>query len=283
MRIVIKYGSFFVAALLLFSSCKTSKEVGGKKNLNHKSTSFLINQINQAEFNEKWVSFKTAVAFKSDKLSDSFKMNIRMRKDSVIWVSATYYAVEVARFYFTPDSLKFMDRKNNEFFVGDFSFLSKKFNLNMDFFSLQAVILGGAVGIEDSTHLVSFIDEKNYVLSSFSKKNLRRALDHREGNDEKIDAAELDNKTLYFTNWIKPENFKVSKSLIFNPESAQSLVTEYKTHEETEGKLFPKDLAMDVRSNQKQVKITVEYYKPSFEKGVKFPFTIPEKYAPITL
>lgn len=261
---------FLFVTLLFFSACNKKTDVG-QRTLRARSTSFLVEQLKENEFKTDWLSLKADISFKTDKMSDSFKMHIRTRTDSVIWISATYYAVEVARFYITPDSVKFMDRKANQYFIGDIDYINDRFQLDLDFYSLQALIMGNSVGVDDIENLRSYQNDGLYHISSVGKRQMKMA---DKGKEEKINYDYAQSTAIY------PETYKVARLDIKDFKANKSLVAYYKKHANLNGQLFPELYDLKVQADN-NIDATVEYLKIQTEGPQKFSFTIPEKYEKI--
>ncbi|MBC6990991.1 DUF4292 domain-containing protein [Hymenobacter sp. BT491] len=70
-------------------------------------------------------------------------ITLRMRKDSIIWISASVSPIgEVGRVFITRDSVKLLNRLQKEYYSGNFSYLSKRFNVPVTFEQVQALLLG---------------------------------------------------------------------------------------------------------------------------------------------
>lgn len=68
---------------------------------------------------------------------------LRVKKDSVIWVSVLPgLGIEAARFKITQDSIYVINRIHKEYTATDFSFLSKRFKVDVNYDVLQAILLG---------------------------------------------------------------------------------------------------------------------------------------------
>src|SRR5690606_6159710 len=64
-------------------------------------------------------------------------------KDSIIWVSVQLgLGIEAARMKITQDSVYLMNRLHREYLAKDYSFLSKRFNVEMNYEVMQAILLG---------------------------------------------------------------------------------------------------------------------------------------------
>ena len=257
----------FSLVVILAQSCSKSN-VKTKKKLQHKSTSFLVEQMQQNELSCNWFSAKLAVAFKSDKMSESFKMHVRLRKDSAIWISATYYSVEAARFLITPDTVKFMDRKNSKYFIGDFAYINQKFDVELDFESLQSLILGNSVNISDFEKLKTYPSNGRYHISSIGKRKQKKA-DKKGDEKAKTDIA--------LTVSLHPETYKVTRIIMQDFKLHKSLKADFEKHQKIDEQLVPKETTLNIVADQ-NIEATIEYLKVTMNKPLKFSFTIPEKY-----
>lgn len=91
-----------------------------------------------------YLNTRTRIQYKDDDRNVSTSANIRIKKDSIIWMSLTpLLGIEVARALITTDSLVLMNRLNREYSVYDFKHLSEKFHFDINYHLIQSLILGG--------------------------------------------------------------------------------------------------------------------------------------------
>lgn len=266
----------FAVGVIGLSSCRVSKEALTDKHFPNRKSDEVLQLMQENEVNCEWLSIKYDVELKTPKIDDSFKMYVRMRKDSVIWVSATYYAVEVARFLFTPDSVKFMDRKNNQYYVGEYDYISERFQVDANFNVLQSLILANSAELlkveSEDDKMKSSKSDGNYYLSVLRKRQLRRALKRDEIKKD------LD---LGISVWVQPENFRISKTTIADFESDRSITAVFSDYEKTCNSLFPKKVNYTALSANEQAEVKTSAMKVTPDKKVSLSFTIPEKYEPL--
>lgn len=74
----------------------------------------------------------------------SAKLNVRIRKDSVIWVQISKLGFEVGRMLVTPDSAFFINRIEQKYARYGTAEFFKKYNLPADFDMFSKVFTGGA-------------------------------------------------------------------------------------------------------------------------------------------
>ncbi|HEX8328758.1 MAG TPA: DUF4292 domain-containing protein [Hymenobacter sp.] len=67
---------------------------------------------------------------------------LRMRRDSIIWVSASLVGVEGVRAVLTRDSVRVLNRLDKTYFSGGYDYLSKLLNVPVSFAQMQALLLG---------------------------------------------------------------------------------------------------------------------------------------------
>src|SRR5690606_14821280 len=102
----------------IFSSCKRQL-LNQSKNLNNNET-FVVNEIN---FN--YLSGKAKINYADKNTDVNAALNIRVKKDSVIWLSLTVaLGIEASRCLITKDSLFMLDRINNHYYAYDYRTIS---------------------------------------------------------------------------------------------------------------------------------------------------------------
>lgn len=88
-------------------------------------------------------STKAKMHYEGGDKSIDFVANIRMKKDSIIWVSVTVAGiVQVARAIITPDSFKAILYTEKEAFTGPIEKVNNILPAGLDFYALQNVLLG---------------------------------------------------------------------------------------------------------------------------------------------
>ena len=88
------YFSLFI--FLFLTSCK-SKQVISNQDIPKKSTRFLLKKMNQQEVDVDWFSSKAKIKYSDQYDRIGATANIRMRKDSVLWMNVKKAGVEAFR------------------------------------------------------------------------------------------------------------------------------------------------------------------------------------------
>ena len=268
---------FFILLLFIpyFQSCKQQQKIAVKKNkciLDYKNAKTLSANLKANEFCFDKLNAKLSVETVVDSSFNSFTVSLRMKKDSVIWMSISKVGIEGVRVLITKDSVKFFNRSDNNYFKGDYATASKVFNTQFDFEMLQSLLVGNSVAFyNEDEKIKAGVDNCQYTLGTIRKYKLRRVME--KGKELKELAQSI---------YLIPETFKISRILFydFNPDrSFDALFSEYTTVDSAQ--LFPLQMNFSIKA-QKDIKIDIHYNKPRLNEDQSFPFKIPDNYEPIT-
>jgi hypothetical protein len=288
------------AVLLFFSACKKQKE--GANISGPATPNFITEHMEKAMLDYEWFSAKVSTEMNVKGENRSFKTNLRMRKDSIIWMSITpALGIEVARIIITPDSVKVLDKWNDQYFVGDHSFIEEKLNMSLEFAMLQDLAIGNPMLYDREEKFKGNKDNDGYVLTSKSKAKVRKAAGMRmskknmEGmedtlimdiNERKYDRVmdryEEDDEILILKRyWLKADDFKVLRTIITDLSNLRSVEADYGNFEKVQGQLIPHTMTYRVTDTEQEAFFSMEYSKVKLNEPSTFPFSIPEKFKPM--
>ena len=262
--------SLFLA--VFFYSCKVQEKENVKIKVKPRSSKFLVKKLLANEFQFNTISAKAAVSFDDGK-KISFKTHLRIRKDSAIWMSITpLLGIEMARVLITKDTVKFMNRKDNEYFIGDFDYINDLFGADLDYQMLEAFLIGNSLDFEKNNKIHARVDRKKdmYFLSTEKKRKIRKEI-KKEKDKLKKQAQAL---------WLNPNNFKITELLLSSPHNKRTLTGTYANYQEIASQLIPYELHFTLKSKTNS-KIDINYNKFSIGKSLTFPFKIPKKYVQV--
>ena len=83
---------------------------------------------------------KAQINLKGDK--QNVNLALRLRRDSIIWVSGSLLGIEGVRAVLTRDSVRVLNRIDHTYFSGGYDYLSKLLNVPVSYAQMQAIILG---------------------------------------------------------------------------------------------------------------------------------------------
>ena len=200
---------------------------------------------------------KARLNYKDDKKEREVKANIRIRKDSVIWMTLSVIGVQGGKALINKDSITIVSTVDKEYYVFEYSELSKRFNFNIDYNVVQAAVLGNLIMPRDTSDQI--LSQSNFDI-----------LNQKQG-------------TVYVKNYINPVTKKLEKVELTEASSTNSLSINYSNFQPIGNKTFPYNGIISAFyktiSGIINTTITLEYNKAEVgDKELKFPFNIPKRY-----
>lgn len=254
--------------LLILSSCKTPEKVKKVKWQNYTGKQ-LMTKMKEHEFKFNSFSSKASITFNNGE-EKSFKAHLRIKQDSLIWISITpVLGIEMARVLITKDTVKVMDRVHSEYFSGNFEYVNTFLNTELDYQMLEALLLGNSMDFEYNNKIRTAIDRKQqlYYISTEKKRKVKIEL-KKEKLKLKKQAQVL---------WLEPFHLKIKKLLLKSTQNTQSLTAFYDNYVALENELLPHGLSFKIVAKT-PINVDIKYTKPSLNKSLSFPFKIPSKY-----
>jgi hypothetical protein len=266
----------FSAMLLSFSSCKNQKPItlnNGKCLLDFKNARTLSSNLKANELHFTWLKAKLNADAVLDSATSSFSINLRIRKDSIIWMSISKLGIEGARVYITKDSVKFFTKlpgQSNKYFKGDYAYISKLLNTELDFEMLQSLLVGNSVAFYDEDEKIKpGVDDCQYTLGTVRKFKMRRV---ERGKDLKEPAQSI---------FLVPDNFKIARILFYEFNPDRSFDAHFGDYIKVDSnQLFPQKMNYTIKA-QKNVNIDLNYTTVTLNEEQSFPFRIPDSYEQI--
>lgn len=283
-----------VASLLLSAGCKT-KRVLEKSPLVPLGENALMELVNMHTFDFTSLNGKVSANLRSKTQSNSFKVNLRMREDSAMWMSITpALGIEAARLLLRPDSVFFIDKIKNNYYQGGYEALDTLLNYYADFGLLQNLLVGNPIEISADEKYNTSVDGLYYVLATKTKRKLRKSIEPIEDltgtsrigvvQERKLKKAKAkydDEDLILKRYYIRPGDFKVVRAQIDDIQYGQSLRVEYGNFEEVDGRPFPMKITIGVTAPNQSAKFELQYTRIRVNETQTYPFKIPSKYTPL--
>lgn len=187
-------------------------------------------------------------------------VTIRMKKDSVIWVSMVPgLGIEAVRARITPDTIQIINRLQRQYIAGNFSMLQRKFNISASFDLLQAMLLGNYLPGEPG--LVKEIKGGEHQQIQQTRNNLT------------------------INQFLDVEMRKLKRMQVTDDKTGDNIVATYNEFETQENNLLATTMlillerASNNNPSKKNAAVSIKYNKFSLnEADLQFPFTVPADY-----
>ena len=248
---------FFGVFLVLVSSCKSRNIISDGTLDSNLSAKNLIRTHYQNELKFKTLRGKVKIEYSDGSDSQSFSLSLRMKKDKAIWMSAP---LGIVKAYITPDRVSFYNKLENNYFDGDFSYLSQLLGTDLDFKKVQNLLLGEALfDLRKAKYSVS-LSKDNYMLKPKEPLELFKILFE-----------------------IEPKNFKMASQQLSQPSKKRLLDINYKNYQQINKWVLPSEILILATEDTRRNTIALEYRNIQFDEPVNFPYKIPKGYDKIVL
>jgi hypothetical protein len=230
-------------------------------------------KANELDFNTLRAKFSLTI-IKNDK-KNKLNGQIRIQKDSLIWITLSpALGIEAFRIFLSNDSVKFMNRINKTYFVGDIKYVKDFIDTKIDLDVIQALLLGNDLTFYDKTGFRLGKAKDHYELISPTRRKLRKYYRSEADKDYVF------NQRIY----LKSNTFKITKMKIRETErAAAKMSVEYDDFRYVDAQLFPYHSLFQLNDGKKDYFIKIDYQKVSINKPLSYPFKISKKYKAISL
>lgn len=248
-------------ALLIMSACKTTRTVS-KPTLPAATTNGVaqfIEQVNKVEpqFRTANIS-KMSLAFNVNERQVNVSAVCKIKKDTAIFISIQpFMGIELFKAELLPDSMKVFDKMNHKYYVTDYGFFSKRFGVDVDFYSFQALLSARLFCIGKKE-----INPDNCKLTA-----LGSGQNSIEYSTEKI----LQNTQISALNVIQQVVLKAKNS-------DYQLQTDYSDYTVVNGVNFPQKISLQATSQKSKATCDFSILRVEFNTNIKLSPTNPDRY-----
>lgn len=277
-----------LSAPVSLSSCKKKKKCPpsdttavptGPCKLGIRPPRSLVDDMRKNEFRFDWLTAKITCEAYNDSSRANFDVNLRMRKDSVIWLNVLGpLNIKIARCLITKDSVKFIQYQDGTLgaqpkcFQGDYALLSNLLQTDVDFDMMQSLLIGNSVSFyEEDEKLRSSVNqgECRYTLSTIRKRKLKKVLGGDKPVQDPLQTISLD-----------PASFKII-DILFLDEQNRTFKAHYSNFTPLDSMQFPYKAEFFAKGLTQSAGILLEYTNIKLNKPTDFPFAIPDDCVPI--
>lgn len=239
-------------ALTLLAGCKGSQLVIGEAS--SISARELVRSVEDNRMRYDWFAGRARMQYDGPELSQSFSANIRIRHDSIIWLSLTgFLGIEGARAKITPDSLFVIDKLNARYVRTGLERLSALLPVrDVDFELLESLLTGNALDLAIDRRELS-VDDDLYRI------------------DKNWDGTDL---VLY----VLPEVFRYRRAVWQSGDGTSSVEIGYDDYRTDADRLFAFNRTVRGQADTDRVSLDMRFSRVRFDAPTTFPFTINERY-----
>ena len=237
-----------ISFILLLSSCKKELSLfnyAEKKRL----------KIEEVDFD--YLQAKSKVKFDDGLQNFNANANIRIRQDSIIWISVSSTGIEALRALIQKDSIFVIDRINKRYREFTFDSLQNAYNLDFNYDMIQALLVGNLINTRKNNDKIIKEDEFFVLKQNNDNLEINNYVNSKTMKIEKVDITERPSSS---SMEIRYEDFQISNDMLF-PFKNSVFLTYSKDNSEITSQL-----------NIKFSRVAID------EKKMKFPFNVPNRY-----
>ncbi len=253
--------SALVLAALALASCHRVPSSSGKLGPGTSTAVVPVETpagVKTANTNFQYLNGRGKVHFKRKDNDMSANFNLRIKRDSAIWLSGSLLGIEGVRALLTPDSVRVVNRLEKSYFAGDYAYLSQLLNVPVTYHQMQDILLGDYQAAPKGALPVVKTEGDNQAVT--------------------YPQAPLILEQLVSTATGRLQQLKVSESA-----AQRSLTVGYADFQKPTGTQLPFAFTTNVLGQQggaESTSATLNYQKVEVGSGhLDFPFSIPKGYA----
>jgi hypothetical protein len=251
-----KWAILGIFVVLVFSCKSTSVIKSGTVDENLTAKAVIRNHY-YSHINFKTLSGKMRIDYSDGESTQSVSVSFRMEKDKAIWLSAP---LGIVKAYITPERVSFYNKLDNEYFDGNFSYLSQLLGTDLNFQKVQNLLLGEPLfDLRDEKYAVDIAND-NYQLKPKRVGDLF--------------------KTLF---QIEPLNYRMVTQQLSQPWEKRLLEINYKNYQKVNKWILPGEIDILAVDGDNTNNITVEFRNMEFNRTLNFPYSIPNGFKEIVL
>ena len=215
------------------------------------------NDLEIQEIQFEYFHAKAKMVFRDDSKEREVTANIRIRKDSVIWMTFSVIGVQGGKALINHDSVTIVSTVDKEYYVFDYKELSTRFNFEVNYYTIQAAILGNLITPRSADDIIT-------PGPSFNQLVQQRG-------------------TADVLNFINAASRKIEKVEMKETSTGNSVIVNYSNFQPVEDRIFPFNGGVSIKYKTSKgivnTSILLEYNKAEVgDRELKFPFKIPRKY-----
>lgn len=246
------------AVLLIFlAACSTTKTVntvgGSAKELSKKERKILIDAISEKELKYETFSTKAKTRLSVDNKSFNSTLNIRIKNNETIWISATaFLGIEAARIKITPNRIQILNRLQSTYIDKPFEYIYNYTTRELTFNELEDLLVGNAMGFYDNDVNQTLILDDSFMI-----------------------IGQLEN--LDFEMKLK-ENYSLQQTKLSDGNRSQTVQVNYNNFQEVGSSYAPGQVKIRLNAEKVDLNAEMAYEELNLDQNLDFPFSVPEKY-----
>lgn len=226
-------------------------------------TNALIKAAKERSLNFNTLSIKGSGRFEEAGKSQSFRFEIRMAKDSLIWVDLAdpFLGLKVARGRLSKTELSYYNRLERNYRQGSSEKLAEQMGLSFDFEPMMAILSASFLDWNQNWYQ-DLVPGKHQLVNYPLEVNQAPPAPNMPLISQGIEA-----------NSYRPIDFRIRRNQV-----GQNISIELLNYQDFEGTDFPSQVNFHYQENQRDIKIELKINSLKLDEALSYPFRIPSSY-----
>jgi hypothetical protein len=281
---------FLLLVVLSFviSACRTARDVPAER-IRVVSAERLLKQVEEHAFDFTDLTVRRInVQFSNEDTKTSFRASLRATRDEKIMASLSKLSIPVGKVLLTPDSVKYVNFIERNFFEGNYSFLSDMLNFGISFDLVQSVISNPVKSQTFSQEMLRHYDSKvengKYVLQNVRHPNHPAAERRRYSVRNNNNNSPAGNGNMILRKMVfHPRSYVLERLEMDDPSGSRRLEVQFSDFVKVDKYDYPGEIDIRMINDDEVTALNIKMRGFSTEKVDSLDFIIPDRYQRIRM
>jgi hypothetical protein len=277
-----------VVITVIVSACRTARDVTSER-IRPISAEKLLKQVEEHAFDFTDLTVRRiTVQFENEGIKTNFRASLRATKNEKLMASFTKLNIPVGRVLLTPDSVRFVNFIEKNYFDGDYSYLANILNFDITFDMVQAIISNpvksGAFTSEMLRQYDSRVENGKYVLQNNSQQNPQPAEGRRYTvrNSRAVNGA--GNGTMVLQKMVfHPRSYVLERLEINDPAGDRRMEVNFSDFQKIDKYDYPGEIDIRMVEDDEVTALNIKMRGFSTEKVDSLELVVPDRYQRIRM
>lgn len=212
----------------------------------------LLARIDSNRLGYTTLSERTVLTWDDGNTAQQVSGSIRLKKDSVVWLSLGMFGFEGARAFITADTFRLLNKLTAEYTVKDINYLRNWIALPVNFTMLQQMLTGERFAIDDRARMA--VREDSAVVIYLESDKLQQKL------------------------WVDTVNYTLQKLLLKDKLLKQDMTITFDSYNSLNQKPFSYKRSIVINRDGTVYRLDMAINRAQVNEELSYPFEVSDKY-----
>jgi outer membrane lipoprotein-sorting protein len=277
-----------VVLTAVVSACRTARDVPADR-IRAVSAERLLKQVEEHAFDFTDLTVRRInVQFSEAGIKTNFRASIRATKNEKVMASFTKLNIPVGRVLLTPDSVRFINYIEKNYFEGDYSYLTDMLNFGITFDMVQAIISNPVNNDAFNNGILrqydSRVENGKYVLQNVNQKTSQVPERKRYTIRNSRNSGPAENSTMVLQKMVfHPQSYVLERLEMEDPAGDRKLEVNFSDFVKIDTYDYPGEIDIRMVQDDEVTALNIKMRGFSTEKVDSLELVIPDRYQRIRM